>query len=73
MKTSTKRPKRIKAVLFGSHSYGWKWDLPADAESYERMVEQMASTIRRNWTGYADKDVRLALRAIGITPKKGIK
>ncbi len=44
------KPKRIKAVLGEAGGDGveilrLEWTLPADAESYERMVEQMAHAI----------------------------
>lgn len=56
--------------------------LPADAESYERMVEQVAkaesdyalSTCGEGQDWNEDKCARQILRAIGITaPKKGTK
>ncbi len=71
------KTKRIKATISpysilassGRQSF---WQLPADAESYERMVEQMADKI---WdsssicTRYEQCTyfARAALRAIGIT------
>lgn len=61
-------------------TYGLVYLLPADAESYERMVEQMDVVIEKainRWlAGYGGQDdlPRAALRAIGITPpKKGRK
>ena len=43
------KTKRIKAILFGSHVLGWRWELPADAESYERMVEQAAAALAKGF------------------------
>lgn len=82
------KTKRIKAVT----AMGWNiahpkldgptmyYILPADAESYERMVEQMAKAPYHDytWTVLSDREkgeyrhaVRVQLRAIGITqPKK---
>lgn len=84
-----KAPK-VKAVLVGTHHEYWHASkqgvcliLPADAESYERMVEQMAVASMKHFArkngarciaaptestrGYA----RAELRAIGITPRTG--
>lgn len=69
--------KRIRAVRFGSHTLGWRWELPADADSYERMVNQIAQSMSPgSWDmhgeshDYLRQDARDALRAIGITPPK---
>ena len=73
------RAKRVKAHLddAGKHPYLSRYILPADAESYEQMVEQMV----RAWTSdFAFKcsptvvhrnRVKVMLEAIGIEePKK---
>lgn len=73
--------KRVKALLHLGGFYKGAWFiLPADAESYERMVEQMGNAGAKAETG---SDLtgplyfalfRVGLRAIGITPpKKGRK
>lgn len=85
------KTKQIKAELVRSatHELLDRWELPADAASYERMVEQMARAQWRRlrvrpcatWRFAAEcvrdayrRDTRAALRAIGITaPKKGNK
>jgi hypothetical protein len=55
------KPKRIKAALVDTYEdarfeerrwVGEAWQLPADAESYERMVEQMAREIHKNCRRY---------------------
>lgn len=56
----------------------WHYILPADADSYERMVEQGATGIMRCWKGAVmhetwRTEARAALRAIGITPRSGGK
>jgi hypothetical protein len=77
------KTKRIKAAktmtpLIGCPgAEGLSYILPADADSYERMVKQVAAAICRNSTnvfgygpsGYTDQAVA-ALRAIGITQPK---
>lgn len=91
MKTHNTK-QRIKATytmlpLIGCPgAEGASWVLPADAESYERMVEQVRRKIclahrvfpkaTIGWTNGLEykSDARAALRAIGITaPKKGRK
>ena len=80
------KTKRIKATYVKtSCALLDEWALPADADSYERMVEQVAGDIAEvslcKWSMLlaAEKqdflrDARAALRAIGITaPKKGKK
>lgn len=73
--------KRIKARLDRDWMAGDpEWVLPADAESYEQMVEQMAKAPYHDytWTVLSDREkgeyrhaVRVQLRAIGIRqPKK---
>jgi len=83
------KTKRIKAVLVDTYEdarfeerrwTGEAWQLPADAESYEQMVEQMAKAPYHDytWTVLSDREkgeyrhaVRVQLRAIGIRqPKK---
>jgi hypothetical protein len=84
--STPKAKRRIKAYITEGPLLGLKyWTLPADAESYERMVEQMARAIYptlvpipyiswandKQWLRHV---ARAALRAIGITPpKKGRK
>lgn len=77
------KTKRIKALLHLGGFYKGAWFiLPADAESYERMVEQMAKAAMKHFAhkngakrytaptestrGYA----RAELRAIGIVPPR---
>lgn len=85
------KTKRIKARLhegppYGAECFHYEWILPADAESYERMVEQVRRKIclahrvfpkaTIGWTNGLEykSDARAALRAIGITaPKHGKK
>jgi hypothetical protein len=84
------RAKRIKARLSAHFVENtgnvqvvyYCWALPADAQSYERMVGQMAKavcvSIGANPRWISDDDLaiaRAALRAIGITnpAKKGRK
>lgn len=72
--------KRVKAERIRHYWSGYdagfyeeRWSLPADAESYERMVEQIAKVFAcesDDGTGNAMD----SLRAIGITaPKRGKK
>ena len=75
--------KRIKATLDDAgpkHPHLSRYILPADAESYDRMVEQVAKACARDhWRkdSYCDDafraDARLSLRAIGIVPPKKTK
>lgn len=82
------KTKRIKATLVDTYEEarfeerrwsGEAWQLPAEADSYERMVEQTAAGIMRCWKGAVMHEIwrteaRAALRAIGITaPKRGKK
>lgn len=79
-----KAPK-VKAVLVDTYEdarfeerrwVGEAWQLPADAESYERMVEQVSRALcrsdnfRPNWATSYNDAARAALRAIGITPPR---
>jgi len=74
------KTKRVKAQLIlgalADRDLERQYILPADAKSYERMVEQVGDVLWRD--GWADSSeeynalARTALRAIGITaPKKG--
>lgn len=84
------KTKRIKATLFkavlneaggdGVEALRHEWTLPADAESYERMVEQVKCSVWPHKNLADDvheafrKVARDALKSIGITPpKKGTK
>lgn len=63
--------KRIRATLDDAgprHPNLSRWQLPATAEAYEQMVEQMAQAMLCG-IGY-EPMVRRALRAIGIKPIK---
>lgn len=78
-----KAPK-VKAVLVGTHHEYWHASkqgvcliLPADAESYERMVNQAHEAIAKDpdyqsiaHHQYLDL-VGTVFRAIGITPRTG--
>lgn len=85
--------KRVKAAMYYGHGRPWFrnpvkdadqnafFALPADAESYERMVKQATHRILSKWQpGFreykcvidaARESAIAALRAIGITQKKG--
>jgi len=74
--------KRVKAQLFTRlDKVEDMWGLPATAEAYERMVEQMARSLcyptALLWPHLGEPQrneqrnkARAALRAIGITPPK---
>ncbi len=78
------KTKRIKAYKTLAHDFNgtvYGYYLPADAESYERMVEQMARAIAEswsyNWKWLLDAErndyynaARAALTAIGIKNNK---
>lgn len=77
---STKRIRAIPAYKFSDEELYGKvpsgrcgqkfYVLPATAEAYEQMVEQMAKALSAKWTGTYTGDVGVVLRAIGITPPK---
>lgn len=79
MKTHNAK-QRIKATytmlpLIGCPgAEGASWALPADADSYERMVRQMTRPWMTGRYQTTPEMIRASLRAIGITaPKKGRK
>lgn len=68
--------KRIRAVRFGSHTLGWRWELPATAEAYAQMLDQ-AEMAHMRWLDDGDDDrsiYEVVASSWGITPpKKGRK
>lgn len=78
MSTNTIRALPIAHTVHRNGYSGPAWELPATAEAYERMVEQVSKAIWRD-SVFSDNTAlrnayrpaaRAALRAIGITPPK---
>lgn len=85
---TAKKPARARKVRadyipagFGKVSTGARWEFPADAESYDKMVEQIRRKLLSKWDAgtrhydcvkdMAHDNARAALAAIGITRPSG--
>ena len=60
--------KQIKAIRFGSHTLGWRWELPATDEAYEQIVKQIATLIPEAFPWEKQRADKI-LRTIGIKPQ----